>query len=279
MADLSDVETALANIIGAAIYPNGIGQPSSLPGATSVRIDRGWPVPVTLDADLAAGTVEVTIYSQPGTGAKVYQIQDQTYTIVPVSYGMTPSVASTVITVAGQPNTGEYLTLVVDGSFVFSQTGTSTANLLANLLAAVQVDYPSASATSTTITVPFGHSMVVRQGGVATMGKVIHRQRQMVMVCIWAPTDALRTNVAIACDLAIKENIKITLPDTSQAVICYSRTNITDDKEKANLYRRDLIYECDYATVQQFPAYVVTSVNTSVITIGAITNATATALT
>ena len=38
-------------------------------------------------------------------------------------------------------------------------------------------------------------------------------------------------------DVAIKENLRLTLPDTSQAIIIYSRTNVSDDKQKAAIYR------------------------------------------
>ena len=276
MADLSDVEAALVNIIGATIYPNGISQPSSLPGATSVRIDRGWPLPATLDADIAAGIAEVTVFPMPGTGTKTYQIQDQTYVVTPVSYGMSVSVNGNTITVSGQPNTGEYLTLICDGSFVYSLTGATTVALLAALATAAQANYPSASSNSTTLTVPTGHSLVVRKGGVATLGKVIHRQIQSIMVTVWAPTDAVRSAAASVIDIAIKENLKITMPDTSQAIVRYSRTNVTDDKQKAAIYRRDLIYDVEYATLQQFPGYVVTTVNT---TVAEAKGATATALT
>jgi hypothetical protein len=214
-----------------------------------------------------------------GTGVSVYQIQDVTYTITPVSYGMAVSVAGNVITVSGQPNTGEYLTLVCDGSFVYSRTGATAAALLASLATDAQVNFPSANSTATTLTVPTGHSMVVRQGGVATLGKVTHRQKHSVMVTTWAPTRVARNLISAAIDNALKQTNKITMPDTSQAVIIYSRTNVSDEQQSATIYRRDLIYDVEYATVFQFPGYVVTSVNTTITTIGAITNANATALT
>jgi hypothetical protein len=220
MADLSDCEAALVNIIGAAIYPNGISLPSSLPGATSVRIDRGWPVPATLDADMAAGIAEVTVFPRPGTAMKPYQILDETYVITPPAISSSFTLVGNLITVTGQIAVGEYLTLVIDDAAVCSQTGASTAAMLSALATEAQgKGYPGASATATTLTIPFGHSLVVRQGGVATLGKVIHREKQAVMVTVWAPTDAVRSAVAIVVDIAIKQNIKITLPDTSQAII------------------------------------------------------------
>lgn len=293
MADLSDVTAYLATAVATAVYPNGTSQPSV--AAMDARIFEGWPIPDQLDRDMLgqmlSGTVvvsrpggrvaNVSVYPMPGTGIVVYQQQDLTYVITPVSYGMAVSVVGNVITVSGQPNAGEYLSLVVDGAHIYSQTGVSTSALLNNLLtlatpvydhngilvgtaAPLATDYPGAVATATTLTVPFGHSLVVRQGGVATLGKVTHRQRQSVMVTVWSPTQAVRTTLAKAIDNAIKQVIKVAMPDTSQALIIYSRTNLSDERQATAIYRRDLIYDVDYATVFQFPGYVVTSVNVTI---------------
>lgn len=273
MADLTDVETAIANIVSAAIYPNGTGQPSILPNAASARIARGWPLPATLDADLAAGNAQITVYPLGGSATPTYQIQDQTYTISPAAINLavtitgpavTVSGGGTVVNVSGQPATGEYLTLVCDKSHVYSRSGSTAAAIISALLTDVQADYPAATATSSSITVPVNAYLEVRQGGVATLGKVIHRQRHAIMVSVWAPNDAVRTAAASAADIALKENIKIAMPDTSQCILRYLRTMSSDQQEKAMIYRRDLIYDVEFATVQQFPGYVITSTKTSI---------------
>jgi hypothetical protein len=293
LADLSDVTAYLATAVANAVYPNGTSQPSV--AAMDVRVFEGWPMPDQLDRDMLgqmlSGTpptpvtrpggavANVSVFPMQGTGIAVYQQQDETYVITPVNYGMAMSVAGNVITVSGQPNPGEYLTLVCDGAFVFSQTGATTAALLAAIATAAQAQYPTASSTATTLTVPTGHSLIVRQGGVATLGKVTHRQRQSVMVTVWAPTEAVRATLAKAIDNAIKQIIKITMPDTSQALVIYSRTNVLDDRQSTAIYRRDLIYDVEYATVFEFPGYVVTSVTTTINKVAPDPGANATALT
>jgi hypothetical protein len=292
VADISDVTAYLAQAVASAVYPNGTSQPSV--AAMDVRIFEGWPIPDQLDQDLAghvlSGTpptpvarpngplANVSIFPMMGTGVNIYQILDDTYTVVPVSYGLSVSQNGNVITVSGQPNPGEYLTLICDGSFVYSLTGTNTAALLAALATAAQANYPSASSTSTTLTIPTGHSLVVRQGGVATLGKVTHRQRHSVMVTVWAPTRLTRSALASAIDVALKKTIKVAMPDTSQALVIYNRTNVSDENQSATIYRRDLIYDVEYATLETFPGYVVTSVNNTITAIGN-GNASATALT
>lgn len=267
MADLTDVEETIAGIVSAAIYPNGTGQPSAMPGGTTVSISRGWPLPACLDADLAAGQAQITIYPLSNSSMRTYQILDHTYVITPAVIDLTVTIdGNGVITAEGQPATGEYLTLVIDDAVVCSQSGANTQTLLAALAAqAITFGY-AATSTATTITVPFGHSMVVRQGGVAVMGKVLWRQIHSIMVCVWAPSDAIRTAAAKLADVALKENLKLTMPDTSQCILRYSRTMSTDQQEKAMIYRRDLIFDAEYATVEEFPGYVITSTQISIAT-------------
>jgi hypothetical protein len=278
MADLSDVTAYLAQAASAAIYPSGTSQPSV--AAMDCRIFEGWPIPDQLDRDMLGqmlsgtppmpvtrpgGTVaNISVFPMPGTGIAVYQQQDNTYVITPPAITSTFTLVGNVITVSGQIAPGEYLTLVIDDAVVCSQSGANAGAMIPALAAqAVAAGY-AASSTPTTLTIPFGHSLVVRQGGTAVLGKVTHRQRQPVMVSVWSPTQAVRATLASAIDNALKQKIKVTMPDTSQALVIYSRTNVLDDRQSTAIYRRDLIYDVEYATVFQFPGYVVTSVNTTI---------------
>ena len=110
MADLSDVTAYLAAQAAAAVYPNGVLQPSIAPLAAGfsnpmdVRIFEGCPVSEQLDLDLAgkvlAGTpptprprangpcANVSIFPLPGGGSTTYQILDHTTVQRPVAYGL-----------------------------------------------------------------------------------------------------------------------------------------------------------------------------------------------
>ncbi len=279
MADLSDVTAYLANAASTAVYPNGTSQPSV--AAMDCRIYEGWPMPDQLDRDMLGqmlsgtppmpvtrpgGAVDnVSVFPMQGTGIGVYQQQDDTYVITPPTISSSFTLVGNLITVSGQIAVGEYLTLVIDNAAVCSQTGANTAAMLAALAAeAISKGYAGTVATATTLTVPFGHSLVVRQGGAAVLGKVTHRQRHSIMVTVWAPTEAVRSTIAAAVDNAIKNKIKVAMPDTSQALIIYNRTNVLDDRQSTAIYRRDLIYDAEYATVFEFPGFVITSVTTSI---------------
>lgn len=71
MADQADVETALVQIASAALYPQGTTGPSIC--GTLCRVYRGWPTPAGLDADLAAGAVNVSVYPVDG-GSKTQHV-------------------------------------------------------------------------------------------------------------------------------------------------------------------------------------------------------------
>ena len=60
----SDAENALVQLAAAALYPNGVDAASVIPA--TIRLYRGWPNATALDADLAAGRVNVTVFPVPG---------------------------------------------------------------------------------------------------------------------------------------------------------------------------------------------------------------------
>lgn len=279
MADLSDVTTYLQNAATLAVYPNGTSQPSV--AAMDVRIFEGWPMPDQLDLDMAGKVLSgtpptpiarvggplsnVSIYPMMGMNASIYQIQDKTYVITPPVFGLTiTSVVNGVITISGAPTVGEYITVITDHTYAHSRTGANLTAILAALAADFAAHYSGVVATATTLTIPNTFAIVVRQGAVATLGKVTHRQRQSVMISVWSPNHRVRTTLSAAIDNVLKQKNIVAMPDTSQALICYNRTNVSDDRQMATIYRRDLIYDVEYATVYQFPGYVVTTVNTSI---------------
>lgn len=278
MADISDITSYLRTTVTGIVYPSGTGSPSI--AAQDVRIFEGWPLPDQLELDMAGkmltGTPpkvvvrpggqlsNISIFPMLGTNATPYQIQDKTFVVSQPVYGLTPTLAGNVISVAGNPNPGEYLTIIADRKFAYSATGSTTAAIVASLAASLAANYPGVSHTGATLTVPFQYALTIRQGGQGVLGKASHRQTQSVMVTVWSPTHDIRTALAKPIDTALKKVIIATMPDTSQAKFCYNRTNVIDDQQTAGIYRRDLVYDVEFATVEEFPGFVITTVNTSV---------------
>ena len=280
MADLSDVTAYLAQRAAAAVYPNGTSYPSV--ANMDCRIFEGWPIPDQLDLDLAGNRIDtsknppavvkracgpcanVSIYPMLGQGAQVTQILDETYTISPAAIQMTMSLAGRTVTLTGTPADGEFLTIVVDDQHVYSRGGASVAAILAALLADIVAQYPASSISGNSLTVSGSFAMVVRQGGKAVLGKVTHRQRNSVMITVWAPNKTVRASLAGAIDNLIKQTNKVTMPDTSQALVIYNRTNTSDEEQSKGIYRRDLVFDVEYATVETFPGYTITSTQVSI---------------
>ena len=75
MADISDVEQAVADAVTTILYPAGTSQ-SSIVGALC-RVYRGWPNSATLNADLSAGAVNVTVVTDNDFGANNNPISSQ----------------------------------------------------------------------------------------------------------------------------------------------------------------------------------------------------------
>lgn len=286
MADLSDITTYLAQTAANACYPNGTSQPSV--AGCDIIIYEGWPIAERLDLDLTGQTLgpnkipvprpggvraNVSIYPMQGTNVVPPQILDAVYVIVPPVFGLTATLAPPTIgnaftvTVSGTPGPNEFLTIELDQNYIASATGLTVGeilNALATQIAAFQPGY-TASVSSGVLTIGGAAYCVARLGAQGTLGRVIHKQRQMIMVTVWAPDHTSRTKIAAAIDILIKKHITVTMPDTSMAQICYNRTNLTDEHEPVSCYRRDLIIQAEYATLDLFPGTVITSVTTDLV--------------
>lgn len=290
MADISDITAYLAQTAADACYPNGTSQPSI--ANMDIIIYEGWPLAETLDLDLT-GQMEgpdrrpvprpggkranVSIFPMQGTNTPISQILDETYVVTPAVFGLTaiisqnPTGSVFTITLTGIPGATEFLTIDIDNKYVASSGGSTNTAILNSLAAAINA-FPSitnplvpgytAIVAGNTLTITGAAYCIPRLGAQGTLGKVIHNQRQSIMITVWAPDHVSRTKIAAAIDILIKKRLVVTMPDTSMALICYNRTNITDEHEPVACYRRDLIVLADYATVELFPGTVITSVTT-----------------
>lgn len=274
MADISDVTRLLVNLAAAAVYPNGPSQ-DSITGHP-VRLYQGWPDPARLDADLVgkqldpvtralvdtgAGPVSnVSVFPMLGSAPATTQVFEPEFVVIPAVHGVSASISGQTVTLSGVPGVKEFVSLIADGRHSYSRTGTSLADICAQLLADAQADYPASTGTASSLTIPAA-SLTARIGSNAVMGRLLHRQKQQIMTTIWAPNPDERTRLGAAIDIAFKQNLRLTFPDTSQAILTFDRVNEIDDHQSKALYRRDLVYAVEYGTVELFDAYEVTSVS------------------
>jgi hypothetical protein len=250
MADASDVETALVALSSSALYPNGINQ-QSIPGP-DCRIYRGWPNSAALDADLAAGRINITIFPILGharTTTRFTQIQSGSS----VSPTLTASVSGSAVTFGGIAAPGQVAGLLVGGPSgqrhaYRTRVGDNPALVAANLAALARAT-TIVQLSGTTLTIPGSGTLIARVVTDGSVQQEIRRQEQDFRVTCWCPTPTSRDAAAIAIDLALAQLTFITLADGSMGRLTYSGTTVFDRSEDALLYRRDLLYCVEYPTV------------------------------
>ena len=64
--------------------------------------------------------------------------------------------------------------------------------------------------------------------------------------------------------MALKRNVTIRLEDGTQAIVVFQGTNLDDKYENEGVYRRDLIFNVTFDTLDTYTAYEVTVVQTPV---------------
>ncbi|MGH8259850.1 MAG: hypothetical protein ACRES6_08950 [Steroidobacteraceae bacterium] len=254
MADVMDVANALVAIAAGVVYPNGTAQPS-IAGAT-VKIFPGWPTPQQLAADMAAGTVEVSVYpSQTERNTTRYLLGDaeqttNTPTLTLAAAGQSVTVAG-IVPPASNPHN---LAVFANGKpYVYAVKVSDTlASIAAALAALIAVDVPGTAAAGAVITLPSPARLgPVRVGVTGTSAQEIARQERVFQIVVWAPNPTLRDQIAGPIDVALKSpaNWRVRLPDQSVARLIYKSTPYTDALQKQGIFRRDLLYTVEYGTI------------------------------
>lgn len=251
MADQADVETALVAAIAAAIYPNGATAASVLgQSAATCRVYRGWPATASLNADLADGIVNVSVFpSGPPRNTTRY----------PAQWTVTAAVAPTlsivvrhnIVTFTGTPAAGQMAGVAVDGTtFVYLvQPGDTAALIAASLAAQITAAGYFVQNSNAILAVPGAASLLARIEQAQSAFRETRRQMQPFRVSCWCPDPYLRDLTARTIDGAMANTSFLSLADGTSARITLEGGATIDQMENAHLYRRDLIYSADYATI------------------------------
>ncbi len=246
MADLSDVEEALLDLITKVAYPAGTLQPSIT--SKPVKLYRGFPGQLGLNADLASGVQTITIFSDPQGARETTRYPRQWKTGPVVAPTLTATVSGDSVVLGGTGGVGQVVGIAADGAgFAVASTASDTPATLAASLAAL---IPGASVQASVVTVPDAASLIARVEGSAVSMLETRRQEQAVMVSIWCADPAGRDTLARAVDNALSALDWLLLPDGTSGLLRYRHTIETDTSENAGLYRRDLVYGIDYPTIQ-----------------------------
>jgi len=247
MADQSDVEEALASIISAALYPNGTAKPS-IPGP-DCRIYRGWPNSSALDADLTAGIVNVTVFATGGSTRTTTRYSEQ-WIGVPAQPTLTALIDGTTITFGGTAEPGQIAGIIVNGvAYAYRvQIGDAIQAVAANL-ATLMRPHLVVQLSQGSLTVPGAQRLVARVVADAPAKQEVRRQEQGFRVICWCPDPEIRDATASAIDAVLSTQRFIALEDGTSGRLTYAGTTEFDQSQNARLYRRDLVYNVEYATI------------------------------
>ncbi|GLR67568.1 hypothetical protein GCM10010909_22490 [Acidocella aquatica] len=265
MADQADVETALAAIVANSLYPNGTGVPSVT--GNVCRIYRGFPNAPSLDADLAAGVINISIAATDGAVRNVTRYPRRWVSVAPVGPVLSVEVAAQAAVFSGDCAVGQLAGVKVNGVvYPYAVQGNdSPATVASNLAALLRaggwvVDYAGAA-----VGVPGAETFTARVVSGAGALQEIKRQIQDFRITLWCPDPAARDAVAPVIDQVLTGLKFIALADGSSAHLVFAGSVAGDNAADATLYRRDLTYSAEYPTTlaQMTPAMLfgVTSVS------------------
>ncbi len=238
MADQSDVETALVSAITNVFYPNGVSAAGLL--TQSVRVYRGWPNTASLRSDLAAGTLNITVFPKAGTSRNTTRWVDGYVPTSSVTPALTVAVSGNSATFAGSAEAGQLAGLLVDAMSVVYRTATGdTPELVAAALGQLLRTQRIALVNGATVTVPGAGLLVAR---VVADQPVLHwtrSQLQQFRISCWCPDPGSRDSAAAAIDTALSSVTFIGLSDGSAGRLRYVGTTEFDQSQDAALYRRE----------------------------------------
>lgn len=247
MADISDVELALVAQIISTLYPAGTSQASII--GSMCRIFRGWPNAGSLNADLAAGVVNVTVVpdNDPGRVTTRYLPEWSVSQSLP---GTSVAASNDSLIVGGTPSAGDVIGALVDGSpFAYRVQAGDTPDQVAAALGALISQVRTARVAGASVAVPGASTVIARVVSDGAASFESRRQEKGLRVICWCPDPASRDAVAGAIDGRCVVTPFLPLADASLARLSYRDTAVYDQSQNASLYRRDLVYLAEYPSI------------------------------
>lgn len=253
MADIIDVQSAIVTIVAGAVYPNGIGAASV--SGNPIVVYAGWPIPSQLDTDLTAGKTHISVYPTMIEKNKTRYSKDWVQQSVNTAT-ITATIAGQTVVIGGvmpSPFTAHNVAVLVNGlPYVYALQASDTLTSIATALAALIVaGVPGTTSSGAVITMPnTANIKAARVGVTGTSIREIRRQERVFQITVWANSPTQRDIIGAALDVALAATEFLAMPDGYGARVIYRNSHVTDDLQKAKIYRRDFMYSVEYATTQ-----------------------------
>jgi len=246
MANVYDVETALAALIQTAVYPNGTAAPSV--ANCDVRLYPGEPLPGTLDPDLLARKAHVTVF--PGTSRYTTRFETdwQSALLNIQTLFVSTDFATLTVTITGTVTVPQTVMVIVDGTgYAYAVVAGDTLNSIAATLANA---IPGATANANVLTVATAKSLDAQISIQGTTGRELARELRTMRISIWAPTPAVRATLGNAINVYLASVYRFILPDNYYAHLMFTGSHEYDILEKVLCYKREVFFDCEYAVTQ-----------------------------
>ncbi len=246
----ADVEAALAAFALGAITASPPPVPFTEPFPWPVRVHRGWPLPVSLNAALAAETVTVTVRAKPGTWRETTRWPSRWRTD-PVVPGLTVMVAGDTALFAGIGGVGQIAGVAAGGQgWVYRCQAGDTAALVASSLAQLVLRGRLAIASGTSLRLPGATDLLARTGADALASREKRRQEQVFEVALWCPDPFARDWVGTLLDIAVGQTPFLDV-DGEACRLLGRGVSDDDGAEAARLYKREVGLLVEYPTLER----------------------------
>lgn len=255
MATRADAETALRDAVAAAVAPAGSIQPGTNPPVSfllgaPVRVQRGWPTSPQLQADLAAGVINIAVYAKSGMYRRIQppflywnegprQVETLTVAVTAgnVTFGGTPTAAQVAAVLIGNGPRKTY--------YPYRCSNADTPATVAAGLAALIWNAASDGPTLLTRTNEQVSAVVMADGSSSTE---VQWQEQGYCVSTWCSDADKRDVVTGLFQPALGLNYRLTLADGSFGLIWQTGERVDDRTSLANAWFANLDYTMRYAT-------------------------------
>ena len=246
----ADVEAALAAFVLGAITASPPPVPFTELFPWPVRVHRGWPLPVSLNAALAAETVTVTVRAKPGTWRETTRWPSRWRTD-PVLPGITVTVVGDTAIFAGAGGVGQIAGVAAGGQgWVYRCQAGDTAALIASSLAQLVLPGRLAIASGTTLRLPGAVELLARTGADALASREKRRQEQVFDVALWCPDPFARDWAGTLLDIAVGETPFLGVDGEACRLLGRSVSD-DDGAETARLYKREVGLLVEYPTLER----------------------------
>ncbi len=255
MAQVCEVEAALAKAIANYIYPPQTNGTLISVLGFDVKICRGWPQETELSNDVmsAPGTGWITVNQKPDSATNKTRYRRNWFEKAnDTPFGLTVLAANTgnAVTFQGTATRDGVAGVVInDVAYPAAVKTGDSATLVAQTIAAKvnNVGAAALSCSDTTLTVASSDTIYGKAAETVEIYRELSRTEQGFSISIFTPSIEMRDTIEQAVTSALLEQ---KLPDIDKNELGYLRFSsreLVDTNLNANLYRLDLIWKTEIA--------------------------------